>query len=199
MDQQYWSKYRLIFLTLDSIFCKLSIIFHCFKYHLNSIPLNMKKKIGCLLIIACWSTLCFTQQAVSTAGGDASGTGGTLSYSVGQVAYITNTENDGTITQGVQQPYEIMVISSIEDKYVISLELSVYPNPVSDYLILKAKDNTSFNLTYRLFDTNGKLLENKKLDGPETNILMDKLAPSIYYLKVSDNDKEVKTFKIIKY
>jgi hypothetical protein len=41
-------------------------------------------------------------------------------------------------------------------------------------------------------------LENKKLDDIETNIQMDKLAPSFYFLKVTDNNQEVKTFKITK-
>ena len=158
----------------------------------------MINKIVCFLIIVCGDVFCGAQQTVSTAGGEATGAGGTVSFTIGQVAYTTNTESEGTVTQGVQQPYEIFVISSIEERYGITLQLSVYPNPASTNLKLISVNCTTGNLTYQLYDANGKLLENKKLDDVETNIQMDKLAPSVYFLKVTDNNKEVKTFKIIK-
>ena len=159
----------------------------------------MRKTISSFLIIICGASVCYSQQAVSTAGGETNGTGGTVSYTVGQVAYTTNTENDGTVSQGVQQPYEIFDIGDNVDIYGISLELSVYPNPASNYLMLKVINIKSGGLTYQLFDADGKLIENKEIVDVETTIQMYELSPAIYFLKVSDNDKEVKTFKIIKY
>ena len=159
----------------------------------------MKKKFGSFLFIISGSILCFAQQAVSTAGGEASGAGGTVSYTIGQVTYSNYIQNEGAIAEGVQQAYEILVISSSENKFGINLELSVYPNPTREYLKLKFVNYTTDNLTYQLYDINGKLLEYKKLDGVETKIQVDMLAPSIYYLKVINGRKEVKTFKIIKY
>lgn len=159
----------------------------------------MKKVFECLTIGICWCALCNAQQAVSTAGGEATGTGGTVSYTIGQVAYTTNSESEGTVSQGVQQPFEIFAIPSDVDKYGINLELSVFPNPTNDFLKLSIKHYMAKKLTYQLYDSNGKLIESKKLESSETNIQMDMLSPSIYYLKVSDNDTEVKTFKIIKY
>ena len=47
------------------------------------------------------------QQSPTATGGEATGTGGTASYSVGQVVYTTNTGTNGSMAQGVQQPYEI--------------------------------------------------------------------------------------------
>src|SRR4030042_5256555 len=96
----------------------------------------MIKKTVCFLIIVCWCAFCGSQQAVSTAGGEATGAGGTVSYTIGQVTYTTNSESEGTVSQGVQQPYEIFVISSSEDRYGITFELSVYPNPASTNLKL---------------------------------------------------------------
>jgi len=79
------------------------------------------------------------QQTVSSAGGNAAtGGGGTVSYTVGQVAYTTITNGvNGSVAQGVQQPYEISVVTALEEANDISLEFSVYPNPFTDYLILK--------------------------------------------------------------
>jgi hypothetical protein len=44
----------------------------------------------------------------------------------------------------------------------------------------------------------GKLLETKMIEGNETNIETCNFALAIYFLKVKDGDKDVKTFKIIK-
>jgi hypothetical protein len=159
----------------------------------------MKKAIECILIGICWCAFCNAQQAISTAGGEGTGTGGRVSYTIGQVVYTYVTGTGGSITQGVQQTYEIVVLKDTDEKYGIDLEYSVYPNPVSDYLILKVENDTDVNLTYQLYDLNGKLLENKKVEGTETYIQMDMLSRSIYILKVIENDKEIKTFKIIKY
>ena len=88
------------------------------------------------------SNLLFGQQAVVTAGAEATGTGGTVSYSVGQVVYQTHASTSGSVAEGVQQPYEISVLSSTKDVAGISLTCSVYPNPTADYLTLKVENYT---------------------------------------------------------
>jgi len=55
------------------------------------------------------------------------------------------------------------------------------------------------SMEYRLYDMNGNLLEKKKLTGKETAISMEKLLPASYFLKITDNQKEIKIFKIIKH
>jgi len=139
------------------------------------------------------------QNAIPASGGNASGSGGTVSYSVGQIVYTTNTSvSSGSVAQGVQQPFEISVITAIEQAEYITLVCSVYPNPASDFLTLKIENYDNKSLSYKLFDANGKLLESKKVISNETIISMANLLPSIYFLKVTDNQKEIKTFKIIK-
>ncbi|HNY52249.1 MAG TPA: hypothetical protein PKJ27_02320, partial [Bacteroidales bacterium] len=77
------------------------------------------------------------QENVNATGGNASGSGGSASYSVGQVVYTSNTETDGSVTQGVQQPYEIWVATAIEEAQAINLLVTAYPNPTTDYLTLR--------------------------------------------------------------
>jgi len=138
------------------------------------------------------------QETVTASGGNASGGGGSVSYSVGQVAYTTSTSTTGTLTQGVQQPYEILVVTGIEDANGISLELSVFPNPTSDFLKLKVESYILKNLSYQLYDVNGSLIENGEIVSKETVIKTRDLTPAAYYLRIIDNEKEIKTFKIIK-
>ncbi len=101
------------------------------------------------------------QEAIATSGGEISGAGGSVSYTVGQVAWSNFSTNEGTINQGVQQTYEITVMPTGEDMHAINPELSVYPNPATDLLLLKVKDQSPGNLYYHLFDTNGKLIESR--------------------------------------
>ena len=139
------------------------------------------------------------QKTVTTSGGEGSGTGGSVSYSVGQLVYTTNTGTNGSLAQGVQQPYEISIVSGLEEAEGIDIEYMIYPNPTTDVLNLKVKNYHKENLSYQLYDMSGKLLENKKLAGNSNTITMANLAPASYLLKVTANNKELKTFKIIKY
>jgi len=138
------------------------------------------------------------QEAVSTSGGDATGTGGSVSYSVGQIVYTTNTGTNGSVVQGVQQPFEISVVNAIEEAKSISLNCLAFPNPTTDLLTLKIENYQIENLSYQLYDINGKLLFNKKISSYETSIPMESVPSANYFLKVTDNNKEIKTFKIIK-
>jgi hypothetical protein len=45
---------------------------------------------------------------------------------------------------------------------------------------------------------NGKLLENKKIEGNQTIIGMSKLVAATYFLKITQSNKEIKIFKIVK-
>jgi hypothetical protein len=143
------------------------------------------------------------QNAIPSTGGNASGSGGTLSYSVGQVVYTTNTGTSGSVAQGVQQPYEIYIITGIDNSMKIILSCTVFPNPVTTHLTLKTENTDNENLSYQLYDINGKQLENKKIDRNETTILMEHRPTATYFLKVTQtgqtsSSKEIKTFKIVK-
>ncbi|MFT6002117.1 MAG: hypothetical protein ACI95T_000875 [Flavobacteriales bacterium] len=135
------------------------------------------------------------QESPTAAGGEATGTGGTSSYSVGQVVYTTATGTNGSLAQGVQKPYEIFVTIGIKETS-INLELSVYPNPTTDYLTLKLDEFETLN--FQLIDLQGKIIENKKISSTTTSINVENLPKALYFLNVTKNNKVVKSFKIIK-
>ncbi len=149
------------------------------------------------------------QEAISATGGNASGSGGTASYTVGQIFYQTRTGTNGSVAEGVQQPYEISVVTGIEEVIGINLSVSAYPNPTADYLILEVDasayfDNAQYKppgiqaMRYQLYDMSGKLLQSKMIIGTQTTIVMSNLVPATYLLKVTRGNKEVKTFKVVK-
>jgi hypothetical protein len=164
--------------------------------------IHKKLKLSVVYLLGLGLTGLPAQEVVPASGGEAEGIGGTASYSVGQLVYTTNTSvSNGSLAQGVQQPFEISVVTGLEESKGINLICSAYPNPTSDKLILKVNTSTMHSIqsmSYQLYNISGKLLEIKKLEGDQTTIVTSNLAPATYFLKVTEGNKEVKTFKIIK-
>jgi len=155
-------------------------------------------KLSAVLLLGLGLTGLQAQESVNASGGDATGSGGTVTYSVGQVVYTTNTGTSGSVAQGVQQPYEISVVTGIEEAKDINLTVTAYPNPTTDYLTLSIGEFDISNVSYQLYDMNGKLLQSEKVTGNQTSIVMSNLVPANYFVKVIQGNKEVKIFKIIK-
>ncbi len=171
-------------------------------------------KLGAVLLLGLGLTSLQAQESINASGGEATGSGGSVSYSVGQVVYQTHTGTNGSVAEGVQQPYEISVVTAIEEAKDINLSVTAYPNPTTDYLTLEVQEFELSNLHFQLYDMQGKLLQNEKITGNQTSIVMSNLAPATYFVKVVQGNKDVyhvksnevgtkqfnvvKTFKIIK-
>lgn len=154
------------------------------------------KKIISLIIFVYAITSIQAQQTTASAGGDASGIGGTFSYSIGQVVYTYIFGSDVIVAEGVQQPYEILTLGL--DNYQINLVMQTYPNPTKDYLVLNVHSIDLSNIIFQLYDVNGRIIETRTIVSPIETICMVNLPSSIYFLKVTNNNKEIKSFKIIK-
>jgi hypothetical protein len=137
------------------------------------------------------------QQATTATGGDASGSGGTVAYSVGQIVYTTNTGTTGLVAHGVHQPYEISIALGTEDNS-INLELTAYPNPTTNFLTLNVVKAETSTINFELYDISGKLIESRKILSSSETIAMENLPTATYFLKVTNNNNELKIFKIIK-
>jgi hypothetical protein len=160
---------------------------------------NRKKiKLSAILLFGIGLSGLYAQEVTAAAGGDASGSGGTASYTVGQVSYITNAGTGGSVAQGVQQAYVVSIVSEIDESNDITLRFSAYPNPVTGILTLRIEGNIHIRYVVSLYDVKGICLENKDTEGIETDIDLSKLVPSTYFLKVTNDNKVLKTFKILK-
>jgi len=135
------------------------------------------------------------QKGPVASGGNATGTGGSMSYSVGQVDYITQTGTGGKATQGLQQPYEIYTVGIEENS--ITIQANVYPNQTSNGVKLNIESDFD-NLQYSLVDVSGKLVAQKNITDKQTIISMADLANGNYILNVYSNTTKVKSFTIIK-
>lgn len=158
-------------------------------------------KFFVLILLIFGFTRLSAQADIASAGGNASGSGGNLSYSIGLVNFTMNSGEAGSVSQGVQQAYEINVVDGIPESNVIDLSVFVFPNPASDFLLLRHSAMSFYKsgmLSYNLYDLKGQLLKSEMITNNETVIEVNNFAPSIYFLTVNNNDKEIKSFKIVK-
>lgn len=144
-----------------------------------------------LISITTWA-----QESPVSAGGETSGAGGIVSYSIGQVFYTGTITTEGSVSEGVQQAYEIFVLST--QQQIFTMNLTAYPNPTQDNLNLHVDEYNNEKLRYKLYTMSGTLLETKFINETNTSIDFSKQVSGIYLLKVFYGNQEIQTFKIVK-
>ena len=133
-----------------------------------------------------------------TSGGESTGNGGTVSYSIGQVFYETKNGSEGSVAEGVQQAYEISIVTALEGSKSVNVMVNAFPNPTQNDLTLTVENLNLSTLSFQLYDLEGNLLQKEKITSFTTIISMATFLPATYFLKVMQGNKEIKTFKIIK-
>lgn len=158
---------------------------------------NQQLITATLLLVGLSSTIpSFGQQNTVSSGGVASGSGGTVTYSIGQVAYSNETGTNGNVNQGVQQPYEFYSLGVNESS--LNFNLSAFPNPTTDVIYLTIDNFQGEQLSYQLIDMNGKLISKQAILEKETAINMESLPSANYFINLVLNNEIVQAYKIIK-
>lgn len=170
---------------------------------MENIMKSTKKKMKYLAIVIILPLLFsfyngLAQEAIPASGGEAEGSGGSVSYSVGQLFWRTHEGSNGSVAEGVQQPCEISVVTAIDEAEDIHLRVLAYPNPTAGFLTLEVKNFEPSTFQYQLYDINGKLWQSEQITGRHTKVDMSFMMPGTYFLKVTQSNKDFKTFKIIK-
>ena len=152
--------------------------------------------IGCCLFL--WSsTTVFAQSSISAAGGEAAGTGGKVSYSIGQTVYTSYKSDGGSENQGVQQPLEIYWATAV-DNNLLDIGISVYPNPTVRSVTLDIPEVAGRDMQYVLTDMQGHELQKRVIRKPETQISFRQLPVGSYLISIQFEAQTVQTFTIIK-
>jgi len=148
-----------------------------------------------LLILISFSNL-YSQQVVSVSGNSYEGLNLSINWTIGEVIDETLSNDTSSITQGMQQPdFNINVVVESSE---VDLAILAFPNPATENIKLLVNTSKYSNARFLLFDINGKTIMEDRILTTETLINLELLVPSTYFLKVISNNKEVKTFKIIK-
>ncbi len=141
------------------------------------------------------------QSSVNTSGGRASNTAGSVSYSIGQMAYSSHFGSTGSVSEGVQIPMEVYPITYIGEFDPMGLDVSVFPNPVGDHLTLSIQGKDFFpvlNHRYALLDMSGKMIHAGRIMEETTLIDMHTQPPGVYLLQVFVSGQRIGYFKIMK-
>ena len=115
--------------------------------------IKIKPKLAMLLLLALFSVQVHAQKAVVAAGGRASGSAGTVEYSIGQIDYTAISATTGSLIQGVQQPVAsndlpITLLSfkalKQENKVLLQWETATEMNSKT-FEVQRSANGTSFN------------------------------------------------------
>ena len=151
-----------------------------------------------LVVILMYSAnLTLAQENINAAGGDSKSQSGSVSYSVGQNFYSSISGNGVEINEGIQQPYEVYNVISIDEVSYTEL-IDVYPNPTQGKLTIELQELDLRMIDCQVYDLKGNLVQNIKINSLKTDIFLDEVTSGTYLVYVKQVGKTIQTFKIIK-
>lgn len=163
--------------------------------------MNTLARFFILVAVSLFAFSANAQSAIVPVGGDVQNSNGSVSYTVGQISVATAANSDGsvTVTEGVQQPYEIQTVG-VNDYPQIVLNAKVYPNPTDNLaqLELNGFEIPEGGLQAYLYDANGKLLLKQVVTDDITAFHIGQYATGSYLLEVRAANKTLKTFRLIR-
>jgi len=139
-------------------------------------------------------------ETINASGTDATGSSGTVTYSIGQLFYTYIGLSVYNVAQGVQHGESSVFLSTAENTVESKMEMLIFPNPTTDFVTLhmEALEYENGPQSYQLYDLQGRLLLQNTIKKTETQINLNNLNASVYILRVYANNKVLKTFKILK-
>jgi hypothetical protein len=133
---------------------------------------------------------------VTTTGGYYANSAGSLSWTMGEPISETVSDSNNTLTQGFQQG-SYFVVSVVDELAKPSINISVYPNPVTS--LLNIKSNSSDPLRAELVDLQGRTVYEQVFENGQGQIDISNRSDAMYILGVYDNNgNRIKVFKIQK-
>ena len=133
------------------------------------------------------------QEVVSTQGESYSNASANINFTIGEVIINTGTDGTNDITQGFHQTnWNFLGVEDFAPDY----EATIFPNPTQD--VLNIKTSSYENVTYTLYDAQGKLVMQNLLSSEQTPIQVSQLAPGSYSLTLNNPQQQLKTYKLIK-
>ncbi|NQX97491.1 MAG: T9SS type A sorting domain-containing protein [Flavobacteriales bacterium] len=134
------------------------------------------------------------REVISSNGNFYSNSAGQLSTTLGEIIISTVSSSINTLTQGFHQTQ--ITVTNIKD-HQTDFEMNVYPNPTSNFITIKVKElkeKTSFSI----YTVEGKMILSNSLTLLETKLNVVTFAKGNYFLKITQDKKIIKTYKIIK-
>lgn len=173
---------------------------------MNKSVLNYPKSLllSCFLflLIATAHGQSVTNSTISSLGVSVtSGTGPSLSYTVGQPAVTSLVNKNVQLTQGLHQPNYLVTTGIFTERYTGAIKLKAYPNPFVNELVLHFDElDNKDDIMYQIIDVSGKIFMQNNLHSGEESLVIntEELPVGIYLLRVTNNAELVKTIQLHK-
>lgn len=136
----------------------------------------------------------FAQRNIVSSGGTFTNSNGSISISIGQLYYSEHSNQQVSITEGLQQ---VFVDQTLSVNSYSTNEILVYPNPTNGYLFINKLLTNTLNVSYQIYETHGKLVSEGVLK-EKKEIDLSKLSKGFYMLRLLINGKIYKNSKILK-
>lgn len=154
-------------------------------------------KIPIIFTLLLFAKMAVAQSVVSTAGATATMPGYQLSWTVGEPVISTYVGSSRILTQGFHQSK--LIVTSLRDFQVSGVKLTLYPNPLLEKIFVKSEGNKENDLRYSVLSTEGRLLQEGRIESSLHAIDMQNYSSGSYLLRISkSNGKRIQVFKVIK-
>ena len=87
---------------------------------------------------------------------------------------------------------------SSDDESVSSADISLFPNPVQDYLLITLSEYVPAQGQVMIYDVTGRPVITQRIYYGQNSVDMSALQAGVYVLKVMDEDIEIKEGKVVK-
>ena len=155
----------------------------------------IKKSLIPFVLFLSFGFSSFGQNALSAAGGHFKTSGGSTSFTVGQVAYVLKKGNGSYLNEGVQQVYTKKT-TPIEELVYLK-EVQLYPNPTQETMTLILSSMEDVQVRYTIMDYLGKEIKNENILSEKSEISLRDLPSGNYFISLKSK-KENRIFKIVK-
>jgi len=163
-------------------------------------PLVMTKPYFVLFFLMVWMVpvgVC-AQTSVHSSWGEGTGSGGRMTYSVGQV-FIQSVSVPGgaRISEGVQQPLEVLTIG-MDDVSQILEGIMLFPNPTAGDLHLQIRDFVPAVFSYRMLNNLGQCIQQGDVQSSSSLLSLESVSAGSYRIEVTSTGGKRRVFQVIK-
>ncbi len=149
-------------------------------------------------ILFCLMSLCaqsHAQEAVVCTGGNANGSSGSISFSVGQIADDAHFDSDGSLSEGVQQAYPDLT-TTVHSKAPAEAA-QVFPTATNDKFNLVLPAGVGV-WSVQLYDPHGRLARKSVLPEGIHVLSLQPFAEGHYKLRIEHGNGPIQTFSLIR-
>jgi len=138
------------------------------------------------------------QELISSGGNSFNNSNYQLDWSIGESVTETCNTGDYLLTQGFHQnTLDVTIIENLASE----INLTVYPNPANDFILISFNDEKFYlkqGVILTLIDSEGKILQKKRISNNIEQFSFSTYAKGIYFINISNENRIIKSYKIIK-